>query len=107
MNIEKQGNFVLKEDPTFKIGFKFVLYDPDDIGDIYFAHPLTGQWNERLENVFVGWSEQNLEDNEKWQELKKRIETFLNTDIWDQIILDGQPNIILGSNSMSDIETTT
>jgi len=69
-----------------KIETKIIVYDEEwtDV-DIYYRQPLTGQWNENIDQIFSGWSEQDPEEDEKWFKLK---EAHLNDDMFLEKVAD-------------------
>ena len=60
--------------------------DGSFIEEILFRHPITGQWEETIDQAYSGWSEQDEESNAKWDELKIAIEK--NYSIMGQLIVD-------------------
>lgn len=53
--------------------------------EINFEHITTGQWQESLEQCFVGWSEQEEEESVKWFLLKESIKELLEDCLIDYI----------------------
>ena len=89
--MENEVTFYLKEDTTFRISAigKWRENSRGEIigdADTYFYHITTGQRCENVRDCFLGWSEQNEEDNEKWETLCDRIEACSNLE---EIILNG------------------
>lgn len=56
--------------------------------DIYFHHITTGQLQEDLEQCFVGWSEQNQDEEFKWEMLKDSIKEMIEDDMLETYICD-------------------
>ena len=73
--------FALKEDKNTKIlgTCRFDEYD-ENFFEFVYHHVLTGQRCETLNQVFGGWSEQDKEEQQKWQLLQNRIENFKDFD---------------------------
>ena len=89
--MENEMTFYLKEDETFRISAMGKWRENsrgEMIGDAdtYFYHITTGQRCENVRDCFIGWSEQNEEDTEKWETLCDRIEACSNLE---EIILNG------------------
>jgi hypothetical protein len=75
-----------------EIWAKLIVYDSiwKDV-DVYYQHPMTGQWQENIDSIFTGWSEQSPKENEKWHKL---VEAHLNdsefiTRVGDQVEKEG------------------
>lgn len=66
-----------------------VKLEIDEFGNenIYFQHPLTGQWHENIEQIFFGWSEKSEKENLQWMELAEAIkkDDMLAQKIYDDI----------------------
>jgi len=89
--MENEVTFYLKEDTTFRISAigKWRENSRGEIigdADTYFYHITTGQRCENVRDCFLGWSEQDEEDTEKWETLCDRIEACSNLE---EIILNG------------------
>ena len=89
--MENEVTFYLKEDTTFRISAigKWRENSRGEIigdADTYFYHITTGQRCENVRDCFLGWSEQDEEDTEKWETLCHRIEACSNLK---EIILNG------------------
>ena len=83
--MENEMTFYLSEDETFRISAMGKWRENsrgEMIGDAdtYFYHILTGQRCENVRDCFQGWSEQNEEDEEKWETLCQRIEGCSNLE---------------------------
>lgn len=56
--------------------------------EINFQHITTGDWQEDLDQCFVGWSEQEESEQKKWEMLRNSIESMIENDMLDQYIYD-------------------
>ena len=59
----------------------------DEFGsvNIYFQHPLSGEWCENIDQILSGWSEETKKDNQDWMKL---IEAIKKDDMLPQKIYD-------------------
>jgi hypothetical protein len=67
--------------------------------DITYSHILTGSPCEWIDQIFQGWSEPDPNDNEKWDELKRRVEAF---DLVYDYLFDEPEGTVLGIELESD-----
>ncbi len=56
--------------------------------ELNFAHITTGQWEEDLDQCFVGWSEQEESEQKKWEMLKESIQLMIENEMLDTYIYD-------------------
>jgi hypothetical protein len=46
----------------------------DESENVYYRNPTSGQWNETIDQAYAGWSEQDEDLNQQWDELKKCVQ---------------------------------
>jgi hypothetical protein len=89
---EVTGKIMLEEDETFAVDIS-VEFDTDDVmyAEVRYNHITTGSPCESISQVFAGWSEQDKEANQKWNELERRIN--LNDDLLE-FMASNEPNYL-------------
>jgi len=84
--IKKIRTVQLADDPSFSLQVRGDF--SEDGQDIYFRHPITGDWEQSVNQCFEGWSEQDSESNEQWQKLRQAIQKedadIFATKLWEK-----------------------
>jgi len=100
-DLDFYSDLFLKEDPTYKVS----IAGKDD--ELYFIHPLTGQYMETIEQTRQGWLPAESE-KPYWDLLYKRIKKHLydNNDLY-QIGYDSYGKIAVTDKGFEiDFSTT-